>query len=119
MINDGMILSGIFGLVLLIIMVFVIPVRLLKIITNQQLLIKIQSRTAISLNAVSKRKCVKCGDIHSPELIKNAYRCPHCDLNYHPNNVILKVGTLIGSYSKKFYEENKEREDVELLWKHN
>lgn len=114
-----MLISGFFGIILYIVLVFVVPPRLLKIIENQDVLTKIQVRAAISLGALKSRTCVKCGDIHSPELRTTAGKCPVCGILYAKEKIIVKSGGVIKNCSRQYYEKNKDKKNLELIWEYN
>jgi len=109
------VLTGIIALITIIV-VWVISARLMKIIKNQKQLIKVQTISAISTGIVEGRTCVKCGDIHSPDLLLEKDICPKCKISYKKSRVILKHYGIIDSYSRDYYEQHKN--ECELLWEH-
>jgi hypothetical protein len=113
--GESQVFVGIIGLIT-IVTIWVIAARIKKLIDSNRKLIKIQTLVAISFGAVKKRECVKCGDIHAPDFLDIKGICPKCGIKYDKNHVILKVNNVIGNYNYDFYNKNKDKEHIELLW---
>ncbi len=116
--EDFTALSFIGGLIVTIttICIWVIAFRLKKLIYKQDLLIKIHTLSGISAGTIPTRTCVRCGDKHTPVIMKNPEICPHCSITYSPDRVIVKSNSGIVSQSKEFYVKHKD--EYELLWEH-
>jgi len=112
--EESLFLTAIGGILVLITMVviWVIASRIKKTINLQKHLIKTQTLTAIAMGAIKGRTCVKCSDTHEANLTN----CPNCGISYKKSRVILKYNNVIDSYSREFYEKNKD--NTELLWEY-
>ena len=116
-------LVGLFiSLIVFVIFVFVIPVRLNKLISNQwktnqmlSQLINAESLKGISKGYLSSRQCVKCNNVHVPELLKPSERCPNCGLSYKEGNIIVKRKNKIVSMEKDYFEKVKDKSEYEIL----
>ncbi len=120
------IIAGIASFILLIIWLFVIPMRLLKLIDSQKetnRLLTNFSHTIYhseTLKGISKgylkiRKCHSCNNVHAPEILKHGQNCPNCGFSYKKGNVIYKKDNKVESVKKDIFDKFRDNPEYEIL----
>lgn len=127
--GDYFLVSGIIGFIMMIIM-FVIPYRLLKIreelsankarlASIEHIMLYTESLKGIENKYLTPRKCVFCEKKHAVELMTSPYKCPHCGFSYKPGNIIYRIGDNLYSQNRWQFEKKKKKysniEEIERI----